>query len=74
MGGVPTRADARAAKSVLAESLGGDPGIVGIGLARRRSDYVLKVKLADAAAAVRVPEDVDGVQVVTEVVGTIRAL
>ncbi len=74
MGGVPTRADARAAKSVLAESLGGDPGIVGIGLARRRSDYVLKVNLADPGAAVRVPEDVDGVQVVTEVVGTIRAL
>ncbi len=74
MGGVPTRADARAAKSVLAESLGGDPGIVGIGLARRQSDYVLKVNLADAAAARRVPEDVDGVQVVTEVVGTIRAL
>ena len=74
MGGVPTRADARAAKSVLAESLGGDPGIVGIGLARRQSDYVLKVNLADAAAARRVPEDVDGVRVVTEVVGTIRAL
>ena len=71
---MPTRADARAAKSVLAESLGGDPGIVGIGLARRQSDYVLKVNLADAAAARRVPEDVDGVQVVTEVVGTIRAL
>ena len=74
MGGVPTRAAARAAKSVLAESLGGDPGIVGIGLARRQSDYVLKVNIADPAAAVRVPEDVDGVQVVTEVVGAIRAL
>ena len=74
MGGVPTRADARAAKSVLAESLGADPGIVGIGLARRQSDYVLKVNLADPAAALRVPEDVDGVRVVTEVVGTIRAL
>ena len=71
---MPTRADARAAKSVLAASLGADPGIVGIGLARRQSDYVLKVNLADAAAALRVPEDVDGVQVVTEVVGTVRAL
>ena len=74
MGGVPTRAEARAAKSVLAESLGGDPGIVGIGLARRHSDYVLKVNLADSAAALRVPGDVDGVQVVTEVVGAVRAL
>lgn len=71
---MPDRAAARAAKSVLAASLGADPGIVGIGLARRESDYVLKVNLADPAAAVRVPEDVDGVQVVTEVVGTVRAL
>ena len=71
---MPTRADARAAKSVLAASLGADPGVVGIGLARRESDYVLKVNLVDSAAALRVPEDVDGVQVVTEVVGTVRAL
>ena len=71
---MPTRADARAAKSVLAASLGADPGIVGIGLARRQSDYVLKVNLVDSAAALRVPEDVDGVRVVTEVVGTVRAL
>jgi hypothetical protein len=47
---------------------------VGIGLARRESDYVVKVDLADAAAAGRVPDDVDGVRVVTEVVGTIRPL
>ena len=71
---MPTRAAARAAKSVLSESLGADPRIVGIGLARRESEYVLKVNIADPAAAVRVPEDVDGVQVVTEVVGAIRAL
>ena len=71
---MPTRAAARAAKSVLTESLGGDPRIVGIGLARRESDYVVKVNLADAAAAGRVPTDVDGVSVVTEVVGTVRPL
>ncbi len=71
---MPTRAAARAAKSVLAESLGADPGIVGIGLARRESGYVLKVNLADPSAAGRVPGDVDGVRVVTEVVGTIRPL
>ena len=69
---MPTRADARAAKSVLAATLGADPGVVGIGLARRESDYVVKVNLADPAAAGRVPGDVDGVRVVTEVVGTIR--
>ncbi len=73
-GHVPTRAAARAAKSALVETLGADPGVVGIGLARRESDYVVKVNLADADVADRVPDDVDGVLVVTEVVGTIRAL
>ena len=71
---MPTRAAARAAKSALVESLGADPGVVGIGLARRESDYVVKVNLLDAAAADRVPDDVDGVSVVTEVVGVIRPL
>ncbi len=55
------RAAARAAKSTLAARFAADPGIVGIGLARRESDYILKVNLADPAAARRVPGDVDGV-------------
>lgn len=68
------RASARAAKSALSAALGADPGVVGIGLARRQSDYVLKVNLRDAEAAGRVPGNVDGVRVITEVVGTVRAL
>jgi hypothetical protein len=68
------RAAARAAKSALTERLSGDPGVVGIGLARRESGYVLKVDLADATAAPRVPGDVDGVRVVTEVIGAVRPL
>jgi hypothetical protein len=71
---VPDRAAARAAKTALSAVLGSDPGVVGIGLARRQSGYVLKVDLRDAEAAVRVPGDVDGVRVVTEVVGAVRAL
>jgi hypothetical protein len=71
---VPTREAARAAKSALVESLGTDPGVVGIGLARRETGYVVKVNLLDAASADRVPADVDGVTVVTEVVGVIRPL
>jgi hypothetical protein len=71
---VPTRQAARAAKSALVESLATDPGVVGIGLARRESDYVVKVNLLDAAAADRVPADIDGVAVVTEVVGVVRPL
>ncbi len=73
-GGMTDRAAARAAKSTLAERLSGDPGVVGIGVARRESGYVLKVNLADATAAPRVPGNVDGVRVVTEVIGAVRPL
>ncbi len=79
-GGVTTpsapsgRALASAAKSALAERLSTDPGVVGVGLARRAGTYVVKVDLADAGAARRVPGDVDGVRVVTEVLGAVRPL
>jgi hypothetical protein len=73
-GGVTDRAAARAAKSALTQRLSGDPGVVGIGLARRESGYVLTVNLADAAAAPRVPGHIDGVRVVTEVIGVVRPL
>jgi hypothetical protein len=68
------RSAARAARSALASRLATEPGVVGIGLARRERDYVVKVDLAEAGAAVRVPADVDGVRVVTEVVGVVRPL
>jgi hypothetical protein len=68
------RAAARAAKSWLATALASDPGVVGIGLARRDTGYVVKVNLADAGAAGRVPAAVDGVPVVTEVIGVVRPL
>jgi hypothetical protein len=47
---------------------------VGVGLARRDSGYVIKVDLADADSADRVPPHVDGVRVVTEVTGVVRPL
>jgi hypothetical protein len=74
MVGVTDRAAARAAKSTLAAQLAAVPGVVGIGLARRDAGYVVKVDLADAAVAGQVPGDVDGVRVVTEVVGMVRPL
>ena len=74
MGAVSDRAAARAAKSALATRLAAEPGVVGIGLARRERGYVVKVDLADAAAAARVPQDVDGLRVVTEVIGVVRPL
>ena len=73
-GRVSDRSAARAARSALADRLATEPGVVGIGLARRERDYVVKVDLADAAAAARVPHDVDGVRVVTEVIGVVRPL
>ena len=71
---VTDRSAARAAKSALTARLAAEPGVVGIGLARQKSAYVVKVDLADAAAAARIPRSVDGVPVVTEVVGVVRPL
>ncbi len=68
------RALASAAKSALAAQLSTDPGVVGVGVARRSGTYVVKVDLADAGAARRVPGNVDGVRVVTEVIGAVRPL
>jgi hypothetical protein len=68
------RVAARAAKNTLAESLAGEPGVVGIGLTRESSGYVVLVDLADEGVADRVPADVDGVRVITQVVGVIRPL
>lgn len=68
------RATARAAKSVLVERLSHDPGVVGVGLARREDGYVLTVNLTDPAVGTRVPGAVDGVRVVTAVIGAVRPL
>ena len=74
MGGMTDRAAARAARTALAAVLADDPGVVGVGLARRDTGYVVKVDLADAGTASRVPDDVDGVPVVTDVIGSVRPL
>ena len=71
-GALSERALARAAKTTLAARLSTDPDVVGIGLARRSGAYVVKVDLADEGAVHRVPGQVDGVLVVTEVIGAIR--
>ena len=74
MGGMTDRAAARAARTALAAVLADDPGVVGVGLARRDTGYVVKVDLADAGTASRVPGDIDGVPVVTDVIGSVRPL
>lgn len=64
---------ARAAKAHLLQQLAGAPGVNGVGLTRRRGEYLVKVGLV-AAAGCDVPAEVDGVPVVVEVVGAVRAL
>ncbi|MGY1857755.1 hypothetical protein [Modestobacter sp. SYSU DS0290] len=68
------RAAARAAKLTLASRLAADPGIAAVGLARQDADYVVRVDLTEADAGSRVPRDVDGVRVVTHVIGAVRPL
>ena len=68
------RASARAAKSTLAARLAADPGVAAVGLARQDADYVVRVDLTEADTDGRVPGHVDGVRVVTHVIGTVRAL
>jgi hypothetical protein len=68
------RATARAAKTTLATRFAGDPGVAAVGLARRDAEYVVRVDLVEPGVGARVPDDVDGVRVVTHVVGAVRAL
>ena len=73
-GPVTDRSAARAAKTALAGRLATDPGVAAVGLAREDSDYVVRVDLRDPRAGARVPRAVDGVRVVTHVIGSVRAL
>ncbi|WP_369132872.1 hypothetical protein [Modestobacter sp. I12A-02662] len=71
---VTDRAAARAAKTALASRFAGDPGVAAVGLARQDAEYVVRVDLTEAGARARVPRDVDGVRVVTHVIGPVRPL
>jgi len=71
---VTDRAAARAAKTALASRFRGDPGVAAVGLARQDAEYVVRVDLTEAGAGARVPRDVDGVRVVTHVIGPVRPL
>jgi hypothetical protein len=68
------RAAARAVKSALAQRFATDPGVAAVGLARQDAEYVVRVDLTEAGVGSRVPADVDGVRVVTHVIGTVRPL
>ncbi len=60
---------ARAAKARLAEALGGEERVVGIGLERLGDGFGVKVDLREAGP--EVPAEVDGVSVAVDVVGRI---
>jgi hypothetical protein len=66
------RATARAAKSALAARFATDPGVAAVGLSRQDAEYVVRVDLTEAGVSSRVPRDIDGVRVVTHVIGTVR--
>jgi hypothetical protein len=71
---VTDRAAARAAKTALASRFAGDPGVAAVGLARQDAEYVVRVDLTEPGAGARVPRHVDGVRVVTHVIGPVRPL
>lgn len=65
--------EARAAKVKVGRILGDHPDLRGVGIARANGSFGLKVNLADGRDAGAVPCDVDGVPVLVEVVGEVRA-
>jgi hypothetical protein len=65
---------ARAAKQKLAERLHGIANVRGIGIAVLDGGYGVKVNFATRPEAGIIPDDVDGVPVVVDVVGSVRLL
>lgn len=53
--------------------VGDDENVVGIGVTKVKAGYAVKVNLRAQVSATKVPASVDGVPVVSEVVGSIRA-
>jgi hypothetical protein len=66
-----TLEEARAAKPKAVALLAALP-VVGVGITRIGEGYGLKVNLSKSVAGGAVPEQVDGVPLLTEIVGEIR--
>ena len=65
--------EARAAKAKVLATFGHEPSVVGVGIARFGEGYAVKLNLESPLGPdAKVPEDVDGVPIKVEVVGTIR--
>lgn len=63
---------ARAAKEEAKRRLAGRTDIVGIGVTRHGKGYAVKVNLGNAVDTATLPQTVNGVPVIFEVVGGIR--
>jgi hypothetical protein len=69
-----TLAQARLAKPKLTALLDCVPQVVGIGIAALDGGFGLKVNLESEVTTVEIPDEIDQVPVITEVVGRINAL
>jgi hypothetical protein len=70
---VSALAEARAAKVALGRRLADEPLVNGVGVTRTDKGWAVKVNLVVAAPALDLPQELDGVPVLTEVVGPIEA-
>jgi hypothetical protein len=68
-----TISQARRAKTQVKELVAEEKDVVGIGLTKARAGYAVKVNWRKRPARTGVPRTIDGVPVIHEVVGTIRA-
>ena len=60
-------------KAKVAALLQGDPTVNGVGIARLESGYAVKVNRSESTAAVQLlPDEIDGVPIHVETVGTIH--
>lgn len=64
---------ARTVKDQLVEHLRGEPLVNGVGLMRRPGGWAVKVNLLRPAPKLKLPEQIDGVEIFTDVVGPIVA-
>ena len=62
----------RAAKAGLKQNLGKSVDVVGVGVTRRKGNYILKVNVGKMPKGRTLPSEIDGVPIEFEVVGTIR--
>jgi hypothetical protein len=67
-------AAARAVKRLVAEQLAGARAVTGVGVTRLEDGgFGVRVLLREAAPELVIPPDVDGVPVVVQVIGQVRA-